>query len=336
MATYKGIQGYSVQKLSSDPTVEDTVGQLWYNSTAGKFKIGTEGAGAWASGGNLNTAKRSMMGTGTTAAMVVAGGISGAAPPHTTGTDVTETYNGSAWSTSPATLNTSRNYNIGDGITTAAITTGGVLGSVPGAVTGATETFDGSAWTTVNSLITDRSQCGHTTLGSITASLVFGGGTPTIVDITEIWDGTSWAERNDLNTARQNLGGAGTTTAALAFGGMAPPESTLTEIWDGTSWSVTNVLNSKKENAGATGTSISALYWGGNPDSPGILTEKWNGTSWTEVGDLANKTIGPGSGGVSNTSAITTGGSANGGTTNSTATEVWDGAPVTAKTVTTS
>ena len=55
MATYKGIQGYSVQKLSSDPTVTDTIGQLWYNSTTGKFKISTQGAGAWASGGDLNT-----------------------------------------------------------------------------------------------------------------------------------------------------------------------------------------------------------------------------------------------------------------------------------------
>ena len=39
MATYKGIQGYSVQKLSSDPTASEAEGQLWYNSTSGKFKI---------------------------------------------------------------------------------------------------------------------------------------------------------------------------------------------------------------------------------------------------------------------------------------------------------
>ena len=44
MATYKGIQGYSVQKLSSDPTASEAAGQLWYNSTLGKFKIATERA----------------------------------------------------------------------------------------------------------------------------------------------------------------------------------------------------------------------------------------------------------------------------------------------------
>ena len=53
MATYKGIQGYSVQKLSSDPTASEAVGQLWYNSGTGKFKISVAGAGAWASGAEL-------------------------------------------------------------------------------------------------------------------------------------------------------------------------------------------------------------------------------------------------------------------------------------------
>ena len=54
MATYKGIQGYTVQKLSSDPTASaDTEGQLWYNSVSGKFKIVVAAAGVWATGGNL-------------------------------------------------------------------------------------------------------------------------------------------------------------------------------------------------------------------------------------------------------------------------------------------
>ena len=45
MATYKGIQGYSVQKLSSDPPAALSVGQLWYNSTSGKFKIVVDDSG---------------------------------------------------------------------------------------------------------------------------------------------------------------------------------------------------------------------------------------------------------------------------------------------------
>ena len=46
MATYKGIQGYSVKKLSSDPTASTAVGQLWYNSTEGAFKVSVSGPGA--------------------------------------------------------------------------------------------------------------------------------------------------------------------------------------------------------------------------------------------------------------------------------------------------
>ena len=44
MGTYKGIQGESVETLSSDPTpTQAHVGKLWYNSTSGAFKIATEG-----------------------------------------------------------------------------------------------------------------------------------------------------------------------------------------------------------------------------------------------------------------------------------------------------
>ena len=46
MATYKGIQGYTVQNLASDPTASaNTEGQVWYNSTEGKFKIVVDDGG---------------------------------------------------------------------------------------------------------------------------------------------------------------------------------------------------------------------------------------------------------------------------------------------------
>ena len=46
MATYKGIQGYSVQTLASDPSASaDTEGQIWYNSTTGLFKLVVDDGG---------------------------------------------------------------------------------------------------------------------------------------------------------------------------------------------------------------------------------------------------------------------------------------------------
>jgi len=40
MVTYKGIEGYTVQSLASDPSAStDTEGQVWYNTTTGVFKV---------------------------------------------------------------------------------------------------------------------------------------------------------------------------------------------------------------------------------------------------------------------------------------------------------
>ena len=40
MADYKGIQGYMVQSLASDPgTISEVLGQVWYNSTSNVWNI---------------------------------------------------------------------------------------------------------------------------------------------------------------------------------------------------------------------------------------------------------------------------------------------------------
>jgi hypothetical protein len=57
MTLYKGIQGFSVQNLSADPT-DPNEGQLWYNSTSNVWKVtSATTAGAWASGNNLKHSK---------------------------------------------------------------------------------------------------------------------------------------------------------------------------------------------------------------------------------------------------------------------------------------
>ena len=40
MATYKGTEGYTVQKLASDPAASaNTEGQVWYNTTTSLLKF---------------------------------------------------------------------------------------------------------------------------------------------------------------------------------------------------------------------------------------------------------------------------------------------------------
>ena len=89
MATYKGIQGYSVQKLATDPTASEAEGQLFYNSDSGAFKLSVAGAGAWASGATLNTGRQGNTGAGLQTAALTMGGT---VPPAGPGLAKTESF----------------------------------------------------------------------------------------------------------------------------------------------------------------------------------------------------------------------------------------------------
>jgi hypothetical protein len=79
MAEYKGIKGFKVQYLSADPS-NPIIGQTWYNSTSKDLKYtGATAAGAWATGGDLNTARFGIGGAGTQTAGLAFGGE---APPY--------------------------------------------------------------------------------------------------------------------------------------------------------------------------------------------------------------------------------------------------------------
>ena len=333
MATYKGIQGYSVQKLSSDPTVEDTIGQLWYNSGSGKFKISVEGAGAWAAGNALNSPRESPSGTGIQTAALCAGGMMGppASPRYR---DETETYDGTTW-TEVNDLLTGRTAMGAAGIITASLVFGGST-ATPN-VKGETEEWDGTCWTEQNDLLTDRWRCGG--YGTTTAANCVGGQTPSptsYYDVYETYDGTSWSEQNDINTARHNgIGGSGTTTAGLIYGGAVPGgtgESDATEEWDGTSWTTVNNLNEPKKSAGRAGTRTAAINYGGYDGSNLAINESWDGTSWTELADMGTaRRENSGANSAPNTVALAFGGY-DGSLTG--ATEEWIDPVYSAKTVT--
>jgi hypothetical protein len=64
MAEYINIRGQSIEVVASDPA-NPTVGQIWYNSTSNTLKGGgVTTAGAWATGNNMNTARRALTGAG--------------------------------------------------------------------------------------------------------------------------------------------------------------------------------------------------------------------------------------------------------------------------------
>ena len=292
MANYKGIKGFKVVSLASDPTFNS--GQIWYNTTSYALKYDAEGAGAWSSGGTLNNARAQ-----TTAApngTSTAGLLFGGAPGNV---DYTESYNGTSW-TEVNDLKLGR-YEAGGGGTQAAALSFGGWG--PGSAQDETEEWDGTSWTEVNDL--NVGVRGFGSCGTQTAALAIGGGrTPseTTSDTVEKWDGTCWTEVNNLQTARKYLPGAGTVTAALAIGGF--PLTGKTEEYDGTSWTEVNALTTARYNPIGFGIQTAALAAGGSAPAASALTEKYDGTSWTEVGDLASARTTSGGGGTTSNGLI--------------------------------
>ena len=329
MATYKGIQGYRVESLASDPPAAIGLGQLWYNSGSNVWKVGSVGAGAWAAGGALNTPRPNNFGAADApnTATIVAGG--GPGPTMT----ATEKYNGTSWTETGDALPTSIYGNALIGTQTAALSIGGVL-TTPGALTAVVNTYNGSTWTTGTSLTGSARQV-MGKAGTQTAAFVFGG--EPVPSGEEQWNGTSWTETANMSTSRGQAGSGGTTTAALCISGgqSVPTITTNVEEWNGTSWTeIADVTLARRGLFAGVGSPTNAVCSGGQAlPATGYTknTEIWNGTSWTEGANQTYqcyKNAGCGTG----TAAIMV------GQTNSpyATTEVWSGAPESIQTVTTS
>jgi hypothetical protein len=323
MATYKGIKGVKVVTKTSDPTASEADGTVWYNSTGDALKYAIAGAGTWASGGALNTPKYGLVGAGTNAAAIMAGGR---APPDL---NETETYDGTSW-TEVANLNVNRSFGASASSTPAptAIVFGGIDG-YPTTVHDKTEKWDGTSWTEVNPLNTGRTYPGGA--GALnTNALCFAGNVSPSKQV-ESWDGTSWSAENSLLGARlEGARGAGTNTAAICFGGTPGPQAN-TELWNGTSWSQVNDLNLGRSYSVAWGTSTAAMCGSGNPPLT-TNCELWDGTCWTETTNLAGARFDAGAGGTGTTNGIAAGGYPPFLST----TEVWNNPVYSIKTVTTS
>ena len=303
-----------------------------FNST-----IFSPATGAWASGGNLNTARFSFAGSGTqTSALVFSGTTGSGTPGNIPG--ATEKYDGTSW-TNTGTMNTGRFGVAGAGTQTATIASGGgTNGGNPNSPSSASESFNGSTWTNTPSINTARRNA--TGAGILTAAIIVGGqrdgSSPDKSAATEFWNGTSWTSVNSLNTAKRNVGAAGTQTAAIAFGGTTATDITaVTESWDGTSW--TNLpagnMNTTRTYLAGCGTQTAAVAFGGYTPTTVGNTEIWDGTLWTSVPPMSSARYDYAAAGTQ------TSGLAAGGTNPTVATtEEWSGpqTTATASTLTTS
>ena len=235
-------------------------------------------AAAWASGGNLNTARYTVAAAGTQTAALCSGGQ----PPAT---GKTEEYNGTSWS-EQNDMNTGRFYVSGSGTQTAGLVVGGRTGPGPNFAKTLVEEYDGSSWAEQNDIPTAAN--GMMGAGTQTAAVHFGGVTTpggSSLTGTYEYDGTNWTSGGSLPTGAKYGMGVGTQTAALHAGGGAASSF----YYNGTSWSDQSSSLLLQSNpvymfyAGMSGTQTSALLSGGGNPSTGAAetaTQGWNGSVW--------------------------------------------------------
>ena len=89
MTDYKVIKGKTILNIASDLDNAEGEGQIWFNTTSSDYKTIVKTAGAWSTGGDLTTGRKSHGSAGTQTANLVYGGDG-----PTASQAISETYDG--------------------------------------------------------------------------------------------------------------------------------------------------------------------------------------------------------------------------------------------------
>ena len=243
------------------------------------YKCSLPAIQAWTAGGNLNTARRRIRGTGVAASQTAALGFGGYIPPAKT--QATEEYDGSSWANG-GSLITANSSQGGAGSQNAGLAFGG---QGPTGLA-CTEEYNGTAWATGGALNFARYQLAGT--GTQNAALASGGYQASPITAqsgcVEEYNGTAWTAGNALIAARSDLGGAGYQNATSVFGGKTPSLVGTTEEYDGTNWTTGGTMIVPRHAMPGTGTQNAALASGGYQSAFGNIgtcTELYDGSSWS-------------------------------------------------------
>jgi hypothetical protein len=181
---------------------------------------------AWANGGDSSAARRYVRAAGNASGAIAATGfLYDSDTEEMTMFDLTEEYDGSAWSTSNS-LSYGRFGNGLSGSASAAIVMGG---EVPGGFSYSTEEYNGTSWADGGDVVASREMLASS--GNPTAALCMGGYDEGLVslDTCEIYNGSAWATDTSMSIARDGLAGGGSSTAAIAMGGHLYQMLVITE-----------------------------------------------------------------------------------------------------------
>ena len=237
-----------------------------YNGSGNNNESEEYNGTAWSEGNNLNTARRTLTTFGIQTAAIAVGGQT---PSVTT---ATESYDGTSWTTLPATYPVAFSDGSSSGTQTAGLIFAGYTSAAD--VTTTTRKFDGTTYSSAPSMGTATSR--GAAAGSQSATLAFGGTSPnpgTVVEefnsSTNVITGAAWASGGNVGTARRALWGGGTQTAGLIFGGyVGPPIEAKTEEYNGTCWSEQNDLNTAGYHIAGCGTQTAGLAFARGSSAP--------------------------------------------------------------------
>ena len=267
--------------------------------------VNTITAAAWSSGGNLNTGRQDVGGTGTKSAGLAMGGRTGSSGPFTQANN-SEEYDGTSW-TEGNNLNTARGEGSGAGTQTAAVYFGGAPDS------NATENYNGTSWTTSPGTLNTGRSSGASFGASYTSAVFCGGyGGARIANVEE-WNGSAWTNATALPEARYNAGGAGIESAGIVLGGSNAPGGTVTFAtsveYNGSSWTAGGTNTAALEGQGMNGTQTACISYGG-PTSLTANSSTYDGTTFvTSPNMAANRSALGASKGASITNTMGFGGS---------------------------
>jgi len=245
----------------------------------------------WTSGNTMNTGRNQIAGSGTQTDGLAFGGDR---PPSEAAQTTIESWDGTSWATSPATLATART-RAGTGRNTASGTwiAGGIGPGGGGEAFDATEefnfstnTFTAAAWASGGNTNT---ALGTTAGNGLQTAAIIMGGADTLNN-SELYNGSSWTAAPTLNTGRYGAGEAtqAAQTAALLFGGVVTStRKSETEEWNGSSWSEVNDMPADISQLAGAGTQTAALSIGGST-SGGNNAEsyEYDGTDWSAGGNM--------------------------------------------------
>ena len=247
-------------------------------------------AGAWASGGNLGTARNRIGGAGIQTAALAFGGSVSPGGGEPTVANLSESYNGSSWSEGN-NLGTARYGVQGCGTQTAALAVGGVINPNSGAgATRDTEEYNGTSWTAQPDTANNYYLDGVAGIQTAAVTRAGAGGPPGPANnYTEEYNGSSWTTNpGTIGTARYAGSFIGTQTAAIYCGGEPEgPKSVLSDTYDGSSFSSAPAMVFTFRRGGGAGTQTDALVYMPAPSSAPTISQQYNGTSWVTSAAIA-------------------------------------------------